>query len=350
MSRLAGMVRASLARPIVWAGAPPSDDLRGLPPLATWDPFLQRILPIVFAVSTGFQLTKYVVVPEGIGFDARLYVTAAREWLSGGDPWSVSSLGIPFGAPPPTLLAFVPFTPLPDALVAAIWVLGSFALATLAIRALHLPWWWICFWPIVDGAMIGNPDIAVLALLVIAGHRLDALAPVLKIYAVLPLLAERRWKSLAAFALILLVTAPILPWGRWIAALPTISLGLQRFAGTTSVSGDPILMVVGIVVLASLAYRRAGWLAVPLLWPWTQTHYLALSVPALTPLLAILWSVPGLPPLVTLLSVTLVAIGYRLFPVREALGSPRRDPLWPPRSRAGRPNSVAVTPEPHEGS
>ena len=292
----------------------PQGSLRDLPALAIWDKPLRRIVPIVFAISTGFQVTKYIVVPEGIGFDARLYVQATRAWLAGGDPWSVSSLGIPYGAPPPTLLAFAPFTPLADWLVAIIWVVGSFVLAYLAIRALGLPLWWIGFWPIVDGALVGNPDVAVLALLVIARQYVGGLAPVLKIYALLPLVAERRWKSLTAFGIAILVTFSILPWGLWIAELPSISLALERTAATTSVSGNLPLMAIGSVALVTLGWRRAGWLAVPVLWPWTQPHYLAMSLPALTPMLAIAWSIPNPPPLVVLGSVVLAAIGFRLAP------------------------------------
>jgi hypothetical protein len=272
------------------------------------------VLPFVFAISTGFQITKYIVVPQGVGFDAGLYTAAARAWLSGGDPWLVTSHGIPFGAPPPTLLVYAPFTLLPDWLVVQIWIIGSFALAFLAIRTIGFRWWWICFWPIVDGALVGNPDVAVLALLVMARQRLAWLAPVLKVYAVFPLVSMRRWKAIAGAAATLVITAPLLPWSLWLADLPSISAGLERFADTTSVAGNMPLMVVGALALAALGVRRAGWLIVPVLWPWTQPHYLAMSVPALTPMLAILWSIPGPPPLVMLGSVVLAAVGFRRFP------------------------------------
>lgn len=292
--------------------APP--DLRDLPPLAAWDRLLHRVVPIVFAISTGLQITKYIAVPQGIGFDAGLYTAAAREWLSGGNPWSVTSYGIPFGAPPPTLLAYVPFTLLPDWLTASIWIVGSFVLAFLAIRALGLKLWWISFWPIVDGALVGNPDVAVLALLVISRQRFSGLAPLLKIYAIFPLISQGRWKAIAAGIAIVAATAPFLPWALWVANLPSIARAVELNAHTTSVAGNVPLMMVGTIALVALGYRRAGWLVVPVLWPWTQPHYLAMSVPALTPTLAIIWSIPGPPPLVTLAGVTLTAIGFRLFP------------------------------------
>jgi hypothetical protein len=243
-----------------------------------------------------------------------LYVAAARQWLAGGDPWSVMSSGIHFGAPPPTLLVFVPFVLLPDWLIAVVWIVGSFLLAFLAIRTLALQWWWILFWPIMDGALVGNPDVAILALLVIAHQKLAWVAPILKIYAVFPLISMWRWKTLAGTAVALLLSAVILPWPLWLDSLPTISERLEALAHTTSVAGDIPLTVIGIGALVALGFRRAGWLVVPVLWPWTQPHYLAMSVPVLTPTLAILWSIPGPPPWVMLGSVVLAAVGYRLFP------------------------------------
>ena len=306
---LGGVFNAAIS----WIRDPPSN-LDGLPPLASWDRRLATILPLVFAISTGIQITRYITIPEWIGFDASLYAAAAGAWLSGADPWSVSSNGIPFGAPPPTLLPFVPFAWMPGSLVALLWIVGSFAAAMLAIRALGLRWWWIAFWPIVDGCLVGNPNIAVLALLVISKQRFASLSPILKIYAAIPLMAERRWKSIAISGVILLVTFAFLPWSTWFASLPAISSSLDRFADTTSVAGNVPLMAIGLLALASLGLRRAGWLFVPVLWPWTQTHYLAISVPVLTPTIAILWSVPGLPPSAVLGSVILAAVGFRFFP------------------------------------
>lgn len=342
-----GVLRARFQ---AWLTGPPND-FASLPPLAAWDRPLKRILPYVLAVLTGFQIAKFVVVPEGIGFDARLYVLAARTWINGGDPWSVSAHGIPFAAPPPTLLAFVPFIPFPDWLVTVAWVMGSFALGLLAIKALRLPLWWICFWPIVDGAMNGNPDIAVLAVLVMARQRFAGIAPMFKIYAVLPIIAERRWKSLVVFALLLLATAPVLPWGLWVAALPSISLAFERFADTTSVMGDPVLVVVAVAALTLLGFRRAGWLAVPVLWPWTQPHYLAMSVPALSPMLAIFWSLPTHPPTVVLGGLVLAAVGARMFPLQPRPTHSDLRNVAPSALRGGRSISAEyATVSPPDGS
>lgn len=288
----------------------------GLPPSARWDGALGRILPYAMAISTGFGITRYVVAPQGIGFDARLYVAAADAWLRGGNPWQVTSLGVPFAAPPPTLLALAPFTVLPTWVLTPVFVVGSFLLAALAIRSLNLPMWWLTFWPIVDGAMVGNPDVAVLWALVIASRRADVLAPILKIYALIPLVGERRWRSLISVGLILLASAPILPWAQWVEALPSSTRAFEAVAQPSAALGHPVLLVVALIALTSLGFRRAAWLAVPVLWPWTQTHYFAMSTPALTPTLAIIWGLPVAPPVLVLGAVIASAIGFRLWPAR----------------------------------
>jgi hypothetical protein len=297
-----------------WFRAGPERGFEGLPPLARWDAPIRRILPIAFAAHAGLVVAKFWVVPAAIGYDARLYAAAARAWLQGGDPWAVSDGGVLFSAPPPTLIPMVPLTPLPDVPLSAVVVIGSFALALAAVRSLGLPLWWVLFSPIIDGVMLGNPDVAVLAALVVLGRRFDVIAPLLKVYALAPLAADRRWRTIGLFALIVLVSVLVLPWGRWIAAGPLVQENLQRFATTTSVYGSLPLMIVAIVALLSMGVRRAGWLAVPVLWPWTQPHYLAMSTPAVTPLLALVGTLPLIPPPLMLGTIVVVAVGARWFP------------------------------------
>ncbi len=270
-----------------------ADQLRGSSTPTDWRRGLWRVVPYVFALTAGFQLLRYVYIePHVIGFDARLYAAAARDWLQGGNPWETSMLGIYFAAPPPTLLAFVPFTVLSPATVSVIWVVGSVALAIAALRSLGMPLWWLAFWPILDGILIGNPDVAVLALLVLARGRLSAVAPLFKIYAFLPMFAERRVGQIALALGLLALSFPFLPWFSWIEQLPTVTDHLRAVSPTTSVFGHPVGMAIAVAALAALGIRRAGWLAVPALWPYTQVHYLALSVPAMSAVLAIAWSFP----------------------------------------------------------
>ena len=295
-----------------------------------WDSRFARLVPYVFAITTGYRVLVYLVVShEQIGFDARLYTAATRAWLQNQDPWNVSILGVHFGAPPPTLLAFVPFVVLPDLAITLIWVVGSFVLAALALRSLRMPAWWLIFWPIVDGSMVGNPDVAILSLLVIGGGRLAALAPILKIYALAPLIGERRLRTIALSIAILVVSAPILPWGLWLSQLPTISERLVNVSATTSVYGNLPLMIAGAAGLLLLGLRRAGWLAVPVLWPSTQPHYLAMSIPAMSPWLAVAWSFPH--PLIVVSAVVVEAV------VRRPSGLTGRNPWRGINDRRGSP-------------
>ncbi len=135
------------------------------------------------------------------------------------------------------------------------------------------------FVPILDGILVGSLDIATLAALVVVGGRFASLAPVLKIYAAIPMVGERRWRALAVSGLALAVTAPILPWPLYLASLSDVATHLAGQSMTTSVWGSIPLMVVFGLGLLSLGLCRAGWLAVPILWPSTQPHYGALSLP-----------------------------------------------------------------------
>ena len=157
-------------------------------------------------------------------------------------------------------------------------VAGSAVLAYLAIRSLGLPTWWILWAPILDGSR-GKPR-----------HRDDGAADrgrwsafgvrsLLKIYAVLPMAGERRWRALVAAAGLVAITIPILPWDKFFADLAQVEATLvdQNLAGSAWVL--PILVPFFAVGLGSLGLRRAGYLAVPVLWPRPQLHYSALILP-----------------------------------------------------------------------
>lgn len=229
---------------------------------ATW-----WLVPVGFFGLTAVVILKYVLTPNWLGFDASLYASATAAWTQGGNPWMVSQNGVFYAAPPPSLLPYLPFFWMPAGVVSLIWVAGSFALALVAIRALELPWWWMAFPPLVDGILVGNANVAVLALLVVPSGRLAPLAAFLKVYALVPMVGERRWRDIAVTVALLGATVILLPWGTWFAEQDAISGNLGRVSATTSVFGQPILMAIAAIALLSLGLRRAGWLAVPLLWP-----------------------------------------------------------------------------------
>ena len=74
--------------------------------------------------------------------------------------------GVYFAAPPPTLMAFLPFSWMPPFLTSIGLDRRIVRLIAAAVRSLRLPLWWMAFPPLVDAALVGNPDAAVLALLV----------------------------------------------------------------------------------------------------------------------------------------------------------------------------------------
>lgn len=245
--------------------------------------------------------TYWAVVAGDLGGDGRLYTMAASAWLAGEDPWRTwvdwhggGAGRIYFGAPPPTLLFFAPFTPLPPEVAGLAWVAIDAVAIVAIVRRLKLPWWWLLFPPGVVATVAGNPEPVMLALLVLFRGRLAALAPLLKPYAAIPLAGERRWRSLLVAAAILVLTAVLLPWGTFLAELDRVRAVLEDQAANLSAWAYPVLIPASVLALASLGLRRAAWLAVPVLWPSSQIHYALVSLPVVAgvPLLAVAFSLP----------------------------------------------------------
>ena len=115
--------------------------------------------------------------------------------ISGGSTYHFAGL-------PPAVLAFVPTAWLPESVVAIVSAGVSFAAGAWIIGRLGLAWWWLLFPPLVMGALSANPGVVLLALLLSRWPPAEGLAGALKVYAILPMLAERRWRGLAAFGLI----------------------------------------------------------------------------------------------------------------------------------------------------
>lgn len=220
---------------------------------ATW-----WIVPLGFFALTIVVIYKYVLSPKWLGLDASLYTAATGAWLSGLNPWDVSQDGVYFAAPPPSLLPYVAFVWMPAGLVSLVVVAISVGLAVLTIRTLRLPFWWLAFPPLVDGVLVGNANVAVLALLVLASGRLAPLAVFLKIYALIPMIGERRWRQVGITVALLAASLLVLPWGSWFAQLDRINTNLELTSATTSVFGQPVLMAIGVVALLSLGAPSCG--------------------------------------------------------------------------------------------
>jgi hypothetical protein len=215
------------------------------------------------------------------------------------------------------LLLFVPFAGLTPAVTAAFWLVADLAAVAFVIRRLNLKWWWVLFPPILQAILPANPEPVVLAFLVAGRQEIQGLAPILKIYALAPLFGERRWRAICIALILLVATVVILPWGLFITDLPLISDTLAQ--QTTGLSAFPVpwLLPVGVIGLLVLGLRRAGWLAVPVLWPHSQIHYATTALPEITPILAVGFSLPivGAPPV----AVAIQAVWERWRTSRGAL-------------------------------
>jgi hypothetical protein len=269
-------------------------------------------LPIWFIVLDAFVLAGYA--RHGyLGIDAVLYRGAATALLSGGDPWAIQSTGLSFAGPPPTLLAFVPLAFLPEPLTILVVIGAGLVAAIWVVRRLDLPLWWLAFPPMFESLVVGNPDSIVLALLLVPGPA-AGIAAALKIYAVVPLLLQRRWGALLISAAVALVSLPLLP--AFLADLDAIGRSLASQTGGMSAWGS-WLIVPTVLSLISLRGRGASWLVVPGLWPLTQVHYATMSLPAVRRL-PIAAALIGLgTPLSAALAIIVGAVESRL---REAEG------------------------------
>jgi hypothetical protein len=243
-----------------------------------------------FVVESVLGLLQAATDTRYLFFDARLYVDATRAWLAGSDPWQVQLAGNYFAAPPPTLLPLVPFALLPaDAgylALAAVVAAGAVA----SVRLLGLPWWWLLFPPLVQSVISGNVQSLLVPLILVGAGPIAAL---LKVYAIVPLVFLRRWRSLLVLAVVFLLTLPVLPWATFLSELGTIGSRLS----SQNENGLPNLVLLLLAPAAAVALwvvgrERAAWLAVPALWPAQQFYYGTLVMPARSKIAAAIVAFP----------------------------------------------------------
>jgi hypothetical protein len=248
------------------------------------------------------------------GFDSQLYYRATTVWLAGGDPWSVFMARFDnvahFAAPPTTVILLAPFTLLPEWLFVPFWAVVSAAGAVFVVRTLRLPWWWLLFPPFLEGIVGGNPSIVLLALLLAPAPVLSALAPLLKTYAILPIIGERQWRPLVVAGILTLLSV-LITWrasAQYLGEFGTISARLTVEAkGGWSAYGTPLMLPLAVLLglLAVIDLKAAGWLIVPALWPATEFHYATLALPVANPWLGLTLAIP----FVWSLKVQPIAIG-----------------------------------------
>lgn len=251
------------------------------------------------ALATWFVTLSAVrasaLIPGALFTDSRLYVRATADWLAGRDPWATNIGGLHYAAPPPSLLPLAPFAVLPEDLAVTVLLALGIVASFWALRRLGLPWWWIAWPPLVDNLLNGNPQIFVIPLLL---GPLAWLAPMVKVYAFVPLLIRARWRTIGLTAIALAITAPLLPWGPFVSEFGSTSAALARQAnGGMSAWAFPVLVPFALLGLLAMGRQRAAWWTVPALWPSTQWYYSLMAMPALTPLTAAILAVPiqGIP-------------------------------------------------------
>lgn len=278
----------------------------------------RSFLPLWFSIDAVLTLYHFAV-NNHLGIDILIYRQAAVAALMGDNPWAVQATGYAFAGPPPSLLAYLPAALLPLPIATVLMIGLGLVAATWAVRRLELPLWWLLFPPLFGALIVGNPDALVLPLLLCRG-RLSGLAAVLKVYAVVPLVLQRRWAPLLVAATVSLLSLPFLP--AFIANIGTIEQVLDEGTADLSAWGTWLALPV-LVALIDLRRRGAEWVVVPALWPNSQGHYGAMSLPVVHayPVAAALigLNIPLAPPL----AVIAMALQARVEAWR-ADGDPRR--------------------------
>ena len=254
------------------------------------------LLPAWFLLFS-LRMVQIYVGDNQVGCDFKIYHRALELWLSGGDPWSawVDIAGpAHFAAPPSALFPLLPFAPLGEDVAVDLWMALCVASAVFVVRRLKLPPVWYVFPPLVVGVLSGNPSIPVLALLVAGGPWLPSIAAALKITAVVPLLAERRWRAIGVCAAVLVAMVLVAPgvWLDYARRFGEISsrLAAESGGGFSATFWPPLVppTLIALAVIARYDLRAAGWLAVPAIWPGSEWHWSTMAMVVATPWLGFL--------------------------------------------------------------
>lgn len=267
----------------------------------------QVALAAWFAGMTFLRIARFVGDKVPLGQDIRIYYRGVELWLHGGDPWAAqlmvnSHTAFNYAGSPATTVLLAPSALFSESQFTVLW-LGLSALSALAIvRWLRLPPWWLLFPPTAEALYSGNPELVVLMLLLVGAGRpgvvADSIAVTLKVYAVIPLLGERKLRRVALALGLTIATFVVAPslWIQYLNEFGKISANLaQQSDNGYSAFYYPLLLVptaVAIVLLWRRDAKAAAWLAVPALWPSTEFHYSTFAQPVMTPLLAVLLAVP----------------------------------------------------------
>lgn len=249
---------------------------------------LERLLPLAFIAGDAAWLNARLSVPAVIqapGSDARVYFRAAEAWLAGGDPYAATVGPVTFASPPPTLFVLAPLVPLGETLAVLVILASGLVAAPWAIRRMGLPLWYLLFPPMFTSLWLGSLNVVMLALLVTSsGAVATGLVALVKMYGLVPPLILTRWRGLAGAAVVLLVTAPLLPWQAFLTS--GAETAIEQTSGFTAWT-TPVLIPAVLLALIVLGRERSAWLTVPALWPHGQSTYAVTALPAIHPILAL---------------------------------------------------------------
>jgi hypothetical protein len=264
--------------------------------LATW-----------FAGQTYMRIARFVHDTVPLGQDIRIYYRGVEQWLHGGDPWAaevvVRHSVFSYAGSPVTTILLAPSALFSEDQFTVLWLVLSALSAVAIVRWLRLPIWWLLFPPTAEALYSGNPQLVILMLLLAGAARpgvvADSIAVALKVYAVIPLLGERRLRRVGLALVLTLATVVVAPslWIHYAQQFGAISARLaQQSDSGFSAFYHPILLVptaIAIILLWRRDRKAAAWLAVPALWPSSEFHYSTFAQPVMTPLLAVLLAVPN---------------------------------------------------------
>jgi hypothetical protein len=264
--------------------------------LATW-----------FAGQTYMRIARFVHDTVPLGQDIRIYYRGVEQWLHGGDPWAaevvVRHSVFSYAGSPVTTVLLAPSALFSEDQFTVLWLVLSALSAVAIVRWLRLPIWWLLFPPTAEALYSGNPQLVILMLLLAGAARpgvvADSIAVALKVYAVIPLLGERRLRRVGLALVLTLATVVVAPslWIHYAQQFGAISARLaQQSDSGFSAFYHPILLIptaIAIILLWRRDRKAAAWLAVPALWPSSEFHYSTFAQPVMTPLLAVLLAVPN---------------------------------------------------------
>jgi hypothetical protein len=281
----------------------------------------ERLLPLLFIPLAAADVFASLGA-NWLGVDAHLYYRASAAWLAGSNPYDVFVLNLGrefhYVALPTATVLLAPFTAFPESWFAGFFVAVQLVAAAYVVKRLSLPWWWLVFPPLVKGILTGNPSPLIIALLIAAHPAAKAIAALVKVYAVVPLLGERQWRAILLSAVAGALTVIVAPrlWAEFIVGSGgrTDRL-LTESTGGYSAFGNPVLMVgaaAALLLIARRDLRVAGWLAPLALWPGSQFHWSTLAMPVMTLPMAYLLALPahGLPPVAVMVYAVIAEVRH----------------------------------------